>query len=432
MSDRPNIIVLISHDTGQHISPYGIDTVDTPNFERLAAQSVRFENSFCTAPGCSPSRASLFTGRYPHSNGVMGLCHAEFHWRLNDDERHASHILRDAGYATWLVNTYHETRDAKTLGFEHLDLDGRSIMTVPSRIEPLLADRDPSRPFYLQIGTPETHRPFVQWDTTPDDSKGVHVPPYLNDGPGTRGEFAELQGSVRTLDRGLGEIMDVLERQGVADNTIFVVTTDHGIAMPRAKCTLYDAGIEVLLFMRWPRGGWGEGQVCGDMVSNVDVLPTLLEATGVEIPDRIQGRSFLGHLEGSPGTPRHEIFAEKNYHGNYDPMRCVRSEEYKYIVSLERTCRTEFAEFELAPSRVELGRRYGPRRPQEELYRIAEDRHEQTNLAEDAAHAGALVEMRGILADWMRRTKDPLLQGPISSPTYSETLDILMPERTAR
>ena len=253
----PNIVILVSHDTGRFVSPYGINTVDTPNFERLADESVRFANAFATAPQCSPSRAALFTGRYPHQNGVMGLCNPGCRWDLHETERPIGKLPGEAGYATWSIGTRHETTTTEHLGFE-VTSSTRSILEMPSELDELLQARDKGQPFYCQLTPFETHRSWTGDGTQPDDSRGVTVPPYLNDGPLTRQEMAEMQGMSKRLDRGLGAIMGLMEEHDLIEDTIFVVTTDHGLALPRAKCTLYDSGIETLLFMRWP-SEWQSG-----------------------------------------------------------------------------------------------------------------------------------------------------------------------------
>ncbi len=423
MAQRPNVVLLITHDTGRHVSPYGVETVDTPHCERLAAEGVRFAHHYCTTPLCSPSRAAIVTGRYPHSNGVMGLTHGNFGWDLHDDETPIATLFGPAGYDTWLLAGQHETKDPARLGFDVVDAN-HSLMDTPEHWAPLVEGRDGSRPFFCQIGGFETHRGWELYDTPPDDSKGVFVPPYLNDGPETRKELAQFQGMVKRFDVCLGRLMDFLDAHGLAENTILAVTTDHGIAMPRAKSTLYDPGIGTMLFLRYPAGNWGEGAVRDELVSNVDVLPTLLDACGIEIPARIQGRSFLPLLTGDAGfTPRDAVFAEKTFHDTYDPIRGIRTERWKYIRNFEKIGLME------APSDIyhqgadlELGRRYAKDRPPEELYDLHADPDEMRNVAGKPENAQTVATLRTRLADWMRETNDPLMHGPIASPFFHRNL----------
>lgn len=421
MSTNPNVVLLITHDTGRYLSPYGIETVDTPNCARLAGESAVFQNAFCAAPQCSPSRAALVTGRYPHANGVMGLTHSDFGWALPETEPCIARLFGPAGYQTWLLGLQHETKDAATLGFDHVDL-GWSILDLPQHLEPLLAGRDERAPFFCQIGCFETHRPWNVWGTEPDDSLGVHVPPYLHDGPETRAELASFQGLVKRFDTGLGQLLDLLESHNLRDNTILVVTTDHGIAMPMAKATLRDPGIETFLFMRFPEGGWPTAQRERALISNVDVLPTLLEATGISLPNTIQGRSFLPLLQGRPFDSRDVIFAEKTFHGMYDPMRCIRTQRYKYIHYFEKS------EIHKLPSDIVGGgasRDLGVaiwREAPEELFDLQADPNETANLATDPSHARVRDELRARLAQWMIDTDDPLRHGPIASPFYDKAI----------
>jgi len=414
---RPNVILLTSHDTGRHVSPYGRATVDTPNFERLAAQSVRFSQAFCTAPLCSPSRAAIATGRHPHANGVMGLAHGGFGWHLHDDEQCIAQLMDAAGYETWLLAGQHESSDSARLGFEVID-DNFALFQLPEHLRPRLARREPDRPLFCQIGGFETHRGWEVFDTPPDDRKGVEVPPYLNEGPETRKEMARFQGAVKLFDRGVGQLLDLLDEFDLVDNTILIVTTDHGIAMPRAKSTLYDPGLETLLFMRYPDGGWGADRVEDALLSNVDLMPTILDACGIELPDHLHGVSHKNRLEGGD-APREAIFAEKSYHEFYDLMRCVRTDRYKYICNFHRGPAVPLAsDFAGRGAHLELGTRYTDGRPDEELYDLRADPHERKNLARSEERSDILHEMRQRLARWMTQTQDPLRDGPIPSPTY--------------
>ena len=335
---QPNIILFISHDTGRHVSPLGIDTVHTPNCERLAAEGVTLANHFCVTPLCSPSRAAITTGRYPHQNGVMGLTsdHAGA-FDLNLDERHISQILADAGYEAVLCGFEHECRDCTRLGFERTLAGtgtwfngGGDLRDQAGELDAWLGARNDDRPFYVQIGCHETHQEWDAFDVEPDRSKGVWMPPYLRDLPEVREEMAALQGSVRRLDEGLGALLALLDRRGLADNTLLVFTTDHGIDLPRAKGTFYDAGLGTFGFVRWPAGALAVGSRVDSMTSGVGVLPTLLAAIGVAEPDNLAGASFLPALRGEPYEPRTELFAEKTYHDTYDPTRMIRTDRWAY------------------------------------------------------------------------------------------------------
>jgi len=422
MYEKANVVVLISHDTGRFISPYGVDTVNTPHFERLASESVRFANAYSTAPQCSPARAALFSGRFPHSVGVMGNVGREHGWRFPDQERHAARFFSEAGYETCLLGVLHETYLPETLGFEKIDL-GFDIMETSRHMERFLTERDASRPFYCQIGCKETHRPWDRHGTLPDDELGITVPPYLENGPETRRDLAQFQGSVRSLDSGLGLLLDTLERHGLEENTILVVTTDHGIAVPRAKATLRDAGIEVFLFLRYPAGGWPAGEVRGELVSHVDLLPSLLEASGIEIPAVIQGRIMLPLLTGAPYVPNEAVFSEMTHFHMYDPMRAIRTPRYKYIRNFEFSRQSDFDIVSLkSGSWRELGYRYLDGHPLEELYDVQADPNEMHNLAGDSAVKATRDRLARDLAAWMHQTGDPLLRGPIATPFFYREL----------
>ena len=320
---RPNILLVHCHDLGQFVHCYGVKTVQTPNLDKLAAEGVRFSRSFCTNPGCSPSRASLFTGRWPHSNGVMGLCHANFAWDLNADERHMAQILRDAGYATAAVGVIHETASGyKRCGYDRY-LPQASAKPATDAAIKLLHELSgkPDKPFFLCVGFIEPHRLSYREPTwpgstpgdssfpgpalEPDRSLGIDIPGYLRDTEGTRRELAGLQGGARHVDTQFGRLMAALDSSGLAAHTLLIFTTDHGIAMPRAKCSLYEPGVQVAFLLRLPsRNGWHGGKVREEMISNIDYLPTILELVGVPIPDTIQGRSFAPLLDGKPYSPR--------------------------------------------------------------------------------------------------------------------------------
>ncbi|MBN1346287.1 MAG: sulfatase [Phycisphaerae bacterium] len=432
---RPNVLLLHCHDLGTYLHCYGVKTVRTPNLDRLASEGVRFERSFCTAPQCSPSRASIFTGRYPHNNGVMGLCHADFAWDLHPDERHLGQILADAGYATAGVGVIHETHGGpKRCGLQRYEGGGKAKQVVDKTIGLLEESaRRTDKPFYIQAGCIEPHRlggedpkasdhmGFLGTHLRPDDSLGVSVPGFLRDTEGTRTELAELQGAVRHMDEQYGRLLEAVDRLGLRQDTLVIFTTDHGYAMPRAKCSLYDPGLAVALMLRLPsRKGWHGGGVHSHLVSNVDYLPTILDLLGIPVPENVQGRSLAALLDGRAYEPRKEVFGEITYHDYYDPRRCIRTETHKLIVN-----------FSSAPAFMDPSQSWRPRsdtveppnhalayHPVAELYDLRNDPWEQKDLAKDPAHATVRKELLTRLHRHLSETQDPILTEAVVSPMH--------------
>lgn len=434
---RPNIIIMVSHDTGRHISPYGITTVETPNAEKLAEEGVLFTNSFCTSPGCCPSRAGLFSGRSPHSVGMLGQAGAWAGFRFSSKATHAATHFKNLGYETMLLGLAHEVAGAGCpdsyfdgIGFDLLRRDDNlSSDTLHEKISGILDGRNtPEKPFYLQIGTWETHMKYLRYGVVPYTEKGVTVPesPVLGDGTGTRLHFAELQGAVNRLDEGLGQVMRILEERGIADDTILVFTTDHGLPVPREKTTLYDRGLGVFLIIRFP-GVFRKGIRTDGLVSNIDVLPTLIEAAGGEIPGEIEGRSFYPALVGANCSFSEMIFAEKTFHTSYDPVRCVRTRQYKYIFNFESVrpenyCLDIYNKPVLLENFTNLDKSANRF---DELYDIVNDPLELKNLAGEEGFQEIRNKMADALVKWMSETDDPLLNGPVASPKFYKRIDWL-------
>jgi len=232
---KPNIVMFHCHDVGQFLHCYGVKTVQTPNLDKFAAQGVRFARSFCTQPGCSSSRASLFTGRYPHSNGVMGLTHANFAWDLRPEEKHLAQFLKEAGYATVAIGQIHETRSGpQRCGYEKYINKSKVADGTTTAIEELKRLAATKQPFYLYGGFIEPHRlpypkdsgpmsgltGFPGPDLKPDDSLGVDVPPFLRDTPGTREELAGLQGAMKHVDEQFGRWTKAIQELGLEKDTL--------------------------------------------------------------------------------------------------------------------------------------------------------------------------------------------------------------------
>jgi len=418
---------MTAHDLGRHLHCYGADSVSSPHLDALAAAGMQFDLAFATAPQCSPSRASLATGLYPHNNGVMGLAHAGFDWELSAATPHAAALFGAMGYETHLFGHQHVTLHPERLGFAHIHLPAQEPgsatgMVVAAGVAELFAKRDSETPLFLEINFDDTHRPYPELAAPP--SQKLSVPGYLPAIPETFIELAGAEAAIRSADAAVGRVLDAIEGSGREGSTLVVFTTDHGLPMPRAKCTLYDPGLEVALLMRWPAGGLVGARKVDELVSNIDILPTLIDAAGGAAPKGVQGRSLMPLLRGEKHKPRDAVFAEKTFHSYYDPMRCVRTPTHKFIRNFETAFAVEVpADIQRGPLFRADPSRYSADRPSIiELYDLGADPLEQNNLSGEPAGAAVERELDARLWAWMRETSDPLLKGPVPSPRYTQAM----------
>ena len=419
-AQRPNILYIHSHDTGRYVQPYG-HSVPAPNLQKLAEGGVLFRGAFNAAPTCSPSRAGLLTGLCPHNNGMFGLAHRGF--KLNDYRQHILHTLRTVEYRSALIGIQHIARDASVIGYDEIvkTASTRAEYVAPAAVQFL--KNAPKQPFFLDVGFFQTHREFDPAGPK-EDARYCQPPVPIPDTPGTRKDIAGFKASARVLDAAIGNVLTALEASGMANNTLVVCTTDHGIAFPAMKCNLRDHGMGVMLMMRGP-GGFTGGKVCDSMISQLDLFPTLCELAEAKPPGWLQGRSFLPLLRGEKSEINDEIFGEVNYHAAYEPKRAVRTQRWKYIRHFGDRHQPVLPNCDDGLSK-DLWLEMGWRNQQvaaEQLYDLVFDPNETRNLIADGAAAGAAKEMRGRLDRWMQRTNDPILQGPIKAPAGAKAND---------
>lgn len=430
--NRPNIVIVSWHDTGRHFGCYGIDTVSTPNVDRLAAEGLRLSNAYTCSPVCGPSRGAAMTGRYPTCNGLYGQPHEE--WNINPDEQHLAQRLKDIGYRTCVCGFQHETAKGgePELGFEEVRANrpekGIWFPPVPRASKVVDAGLDwldeqtggGKAPCYLQIGFWETHRPYIGPGIKPDDSRGITVPPYLVDTPEAQRDCAQLQGSVKAADEAVGRLLDGLDKRGLKENTLVVFWIDHGLPLPRAKLTGYDPGLEIAMIMRWP--GRIQPGVSDRLVSNVDLLPTLAELTDLPHDERWQGMSFADACgpayHGAP--PREEIYA-CCYMGD---LRMIHTDRWKLIRNLEKL-RGYKAPVDLnGAGHYVVQKDKGLRKVAPvELYDLENDPLEQRDLSDKPEYADQLKALDARLIQWMRDCDDPALKGPTLWPRWRAFLD---------
>jgi arylsulfatase A-like enzyme len=363
---------------------------------------------------------------------MYGLASEYFGFTLDDYSKHLANYLRQHGYTTAVAGTNHVARkpwhDIREEYDRALNLDEigrpRHEATV-ERVKEYL-DEPRTKPFFLAVGIEEPHRnnphPAVytsEWTEEPEDIDPRYCQPFphLPNNDTTRREMANYKQGVEIMDRKMGEVLNALEEAGLADNTLVICTTDHGPGMTEMKCTLTDRGTGVMLILRGPKDmpELRGGRVTDELVSQLDLYPTVCDLLEIPKPDWLQGVSLAPMLRGGASNVREEVFTEQNWHANYRPLRAIRTRRHKYI---RRFNPDEVRGVDEGPAERMLNE-YGYRErphPKEELYDLIFDPNEANNLVESAEHQDVLSNLRARLMQWMAETGDALLQDGIPEP----------------
>lgn len=447
-ANQPNILFFFADDWGVHASAYGTRNLETPAFDRVAANGALFQNAFADAPSCTPSRTAVLTGQHFYRTGpAANLWAGTFPSELATYPK----LLADAGYAVghtgkgWGPGSWPQL-DHNPAGPRQEEGGSPSADTLAH----FLSGRSGDQPFCFWYGTHDPHREFTHGVHTTD----VEVPPYLPDTEGVRRDigryYAEITDSV---DPQLDAVLRLLEEAGALENTLLVVTSDHGWPFPRSKTQLYDAGTRVPLAVQWP-ARMEKGREITDFVNLSDLAPTFLRAAGIEVPDQMTGRPLLEVLLASKagrvdsirdhvvvGRERHTQSQEEGITGGY-PMRAIRTDEHLYIRNFEpdrwpqgtpdwqnaemdnawlSDCDNGPTKFAMWAGRndEEIGRLYDlafAKRPAEELYVLADDPHQISNVATDPARAEVKQRLRGQLMSALEATEDPRVTAPPGVP----------------
>ena len=460
---QPNILFVISDDQSyQHASAYGAEFIETPAFDRIADEGVLFTNAFSASPGCSPSRAAILTGRYP--------------WQLEEAGTHASlfprkftvlpDLLEDAGYHVgytgkgWGPGDWEASgreRNPASPAFQEQMLtpphQGINNIDYAANFQAFLEQKSADKPFYFWMGTSEPHRPFEKGIGVSSGKKleNVSVPEYLPDTPEVRSDLLDYAVEIEWFDRHLGEAIALLEETGELENTLIIVTSDNGMPFPRAKANLYEDGIHVPLAMRWDEQVLG-GRVVSDLISLIDLMPTILEAADVEHQGKYEmtGSSLIEMLrseeEGITDASRDAVYSGRERHSSSRwnnmgyPQRAIRTHQYLYIrnFSPERwpagsprriedgtltPMHSGYHDIDAAPTLDVMTQQAGNpyfnrylhlavgKRPAEELYDIKNDPGCINNLALDPDYEEITKRLRNRLSDKLDETGDPLAAG---------------------
>jgi arylsulfatase A-like enzyme len=443
---RPNILFVIADDWGHgHAGAYGAKWVKTPNFDRVAREGALFHNCFTSNPKCSPCRATILTGRNS--------------WQLKEAINHMSifpndfavypDLLAKAGYFTGLTGKGWGPGDFHSTGFKHNPAgplfskhrtkppaNGISADDYAANFDYFLEQRtDKNQPFCFWLGFHEPHRKYedgsgIRAGMKPAD---VTVPKYLPNNAIVRSDMLDYALEVEWIDQHLGRVLARLEQNGELDNTLVIVTSDHGMPFPRVKGQIYEHGFHIPLAVRWGKN-IPAGRSIDDFINTRDFAPTILEAAGVPKAPTITGKSFLDVLKsnknGVVDASRDTMIVGKERHdlGNPNdagyPVRAIRTREWLYVRNYEPTTwpagnpETGYRNVDDSPTKTAIIASFDEyyklsfgKRPAEELYRISEDPDCVKNLATNRDHALLMRSLRDRMEKTLKEEGDPRLNG---------------------
>lgn len=429
---RPNLLLILADNWGwPHAGVLGDPAAQTPAFDRIAREGVLFANAFCPVPSCSPTRASILTGRAAHQLEEAASLWSAFPKKLSV----FTAALRDAGYEVGATGKAWSPGNFKDHGWAENPV-GRDF---PGGLADFLAARDRTRPFFFWLGNIDTAS--HNWRNTPGDladplAAKLRVPPEFPDTPEVRATLLAYYAAVRRMDLAAAAALSQLEQARLLEDTLVIYTSDNGWQLPRGLANCYDTGTRVPLAVRWGRH-LRAGRTDEAFINLTDLAPTFLELAGLAPPPAMTGRSFVGALLDRPGATRADhVFVERERHANVRrgdlsyPIRGVRTRDWLYLRNLrpdrwpagDPTMHFAVGDYgDVDPSGIKefiVSRRADPAiapfftlsfapRPAEELYDLRRDPHQLVNLAGRPEHAAAQRELRARVEQWMRETADP-------------------------
>ena len=429
---RPNIILIIADDMAwDDCGAYGHPSIKTPNIDQLAKDGMLFHQAFLTTSSCSPSRASIITGTYPHQTDAEQL-----HWPLPGDRITFVEKLKAAGYWTAQAGKWHLGDAIKdrfdflapvgTGGFVFNANKGNEAETAPSddgsgchQWISTLRERPEGKPFFLWLAAVDPHRPFEPTTLKVHSPVDVRIPVHLPDNDQTRQDLAAYYDEIYRLDQYVGEIVRELEKDNLSENTLILFISDNGRPFPRDKTTLYDGGIKTPWIVKWP-ARVEKGSQTQALVSSVDIAPTFLSLAGVEGEANFLGIDLSKVLTSPKVDLREFIYAEDHWHDFEDYGRAIRTRAFKYIRNfypdLPNTPPADAFRsitFQEMLRLKEKGRLTGPQlssfqspRPEEELYDMQADPNELNNLASNPDFKDQLQLMRTYMDKVRMETND--------------------------
>ncbi len=413
-NSRPNVVLFMADDHGANdLGCYGNDAIRTPNLDQLAREGMRFTNAFLTTSSCSPSRASILTGRYPHNTGAEDL-----HQPLPSSQKSLAYYLEQNGYYCASVGKWNLGEAEKTNWDTVVECSAGVMADETLKV---FDNRPQDEPFFLWIASKDPHRPYQEGTLTPPhDPDNVPVPPYLPEHPAIQRDLALYYDEISRFDAKVGLIRKEMASAGVLDNTIIIYMSDNGMPFPRAKTTLYDSGIRTPLIVWWP-GRVPAGSVQRHLVSSIDIAPTLLSIIGIQ-QTTMQGKNILPMWRYPHVSARNAVFAEANWHGYEKFTRAVRTERFKLIRNYywdtplwnsvdsidSRTWRGMLEMKSSGQLTKAQSKLFRPKRPFEEFYDLEQDPNELRNRIHQDKYRRKRNHLRTLLDNWRIRTQDQM------------------------
>lgn len=418
--ERPNILWISTEDHNPAIGAYGDDYARTPAIDKLAEEGILYQNAFVSSPICAPARSAIITGIYATSLGTQNL---RSDIPIPGFIKTLPEILRDHGYFT--------SNNSKT--DYNFDASGR---WDESNTEAHWRNRSSdNQPFFSVFNLMVTHEGRENTDNYNDeelfasleerhDPSKAKLPPFYPDTPEMRKLWARQYDLISVADHQVKEILNQLEKDGLADDTIVFFWSDHGFGLPRYKRWLYSTGLEVALIVRIPPkfrhlANLSPGSETDQLVSLVDLAPTVLSLTGIEIPETMESVPFLGEQKEAPRT--HFVAHRDRADDVYDMARAVRTQDFMYIRNYmphlpyiqrsvifgdEKRSYAELHRVRREGNLPEAGEAMYRQRPMEELYNVKTDPFELNNIADDPKYSYILETMRSRLSEWIFETRD--------------------------
>ncbi len=453
-ADRPNILFCISDDQSYaHTGANGDPVVQTPAFDRVAREGLRFTHAFCDAPTCGPSRSAILTGqpiwRLEEAGNIHSTLPAKF-TTYTERLAAAGYVIGHTGkgWSPGRLEPGGRTENPAGPAYSEKTLEPpyRSIRKTDyaGNFDLFLEQVPDDRPFCFWLGTSEPHRGFEAGAgiKSGKDPAAAVVPPIFPDNAIVRSDILDYLVEVEHFDTMVERALKQLEERGQLDNTLVVITSDHGMPFPRAKASLYDAGSRIPLAIRWPGGIRNPGRTVDAFVNLSSLAPTFLEAAGLPVPEMMIAKSLSPLFDGNPATDRDAAYIAMERHdgcrkgGKGYPCRAIRTRGYLYIYNFEPSrwpsgspdpsvCARgiPYGEIDSSPTKtfmMEHRNRHGVARlaelafgmrPSEELYDLGQDPHQMVNRAGQVDLVEVQASLRKALFDELRATQDPRVVG---------------------